>query len=75
MIGLHARAVERRLRRFKHPVPIEVIEFKDPAETTQTVLARTREVGGVAFGFGNIAGPGEKLIAHWDAVGEPIEIS
>jgi hypothetical protein len=74
VIGLHARAVERRLRRFKHPAPVEVIEFKDPVETTQTVLARVREVGGVAFGFGNIAGPGEALIAHWDAVGEPIEV-
>lgn len=74
VIGLHARAVERRLRRVNHPAPVDVIEFEDPAETTQAVLARILDVGGVAFGFGNIAGPGEEMIAHWSAVGEPFEV-
>ena len=74
VMGLHARAVERRLRRVKHLSPIEVIETGGPAETTHKVLLGIREVGGVVFGFGNIAGPGEALIAHWSAAGDPVEL-
>jgi poly-gamma-glutamate synthase PgsB/CapB len=74
VMGLHAQAVERRLRRVKHLSPIEVIETNGPAETTHKVLSGIRTVGGVVFGFGNIAGPGEALIAHWSAAGEPVEV-
>lgn len=70
VMGLHARAVERRLRRLNTRAPVEAIGTRAPAEMTQTVLSGIRENGGIAFGFGNIAGPGEELIAHWSAVGE-----
>jgi hypothetical protein len=74
VIGFHARALQRRLKGLSKLVPIEVIGVEDPAGTTQTVLAPIRVVGGVLFGFGNIAGSGEALIAHWNAVGDRFEV-
>ena len=74
VVGLHARAVQRRLQRFNVRTPVQAIATCTPAETTHIVLSGIRENGGVVFGFGNIAGPGEALIAHWNAIGEPFEV-
>ena len=79
VLGLHARALEQRLKRCDGSVPIEVLRQKQPAEITRTVLSGVRDAGGVGvgggggvvFGFGNIGGPGEALVMHWSAVGAP----
>jgi poly-gamma-glutamate synthase PgsB/CapB len=74
VMGLHARAVQRRLRRSDHSASVEILEMQNPVETTRAVLASIRDIGGVVFGLGNIAGPGEELIAHWSAAGETFEV-
>ncbi len=72
--GLHARAVERRLRQRDGSSPVEVLRLKRPADITRTVLSRTCEVGGVVFGFGNFGGVGEALVKNWGEIGEPWEV-
>lgn len=72
--GLHARAVERRLKRLNTRALVEAIGTRPPAETTHMVSSKIPVDGGVVFGFGNIAGMGEALIAHWSATGEPVEV-
>jgi len=74
VMGLHAQALERRLKRFSRRTPVEALEVKGPEETTRTVLPSIREARGLVFGFGNMVGPGEGLIAHWNAIGEPFEV-
>jgi len=71
--GLHAPALRRRLGR-SDVVPIEVLRRTRPASMTRTVLSGIGDAGGVVFGFGNIAGAGESLVAHWREVGEPWEV-
>lgn len=73
VMGLHARAVQRRLKRSGRSASVEVLEMQDPVGATRAVLAGIRDFGGVVFGLGNIAGPGEELIVHWSAVGETFE--
>ena len=70
IIGLHAQALARRLRRGGTGPPIEVLSEKRPAEITRAVLSGIRESGGVVFGFGNFGGAGEGLVKHWREVGE-----
>lgn len=72
--GLHARALARRLKRRGRLGRIEVVRGKRPEEIIQNLLAGMGDAGGVIFGFGNIAGPGEALIAHWSAAGEPLDV-
>lgn len=71
VLGLHAAALKRLLKRFDDAARIEVLRQKRPAEIMQSVLPRIRDAGGVVFGFGNIGGAGEALVAHWRAAGEP----
>jgi hypothetical protein len=73
-LGLHARALERRLRRRDDAAAIEVLREGQPAAITRRVLSGMRGVGGVVFGFGNIGGAGEALAKHWSKIGEPWEI-
>ena len=74
VMGLHARAFERRLKRASRRTSVEVLEVKGPEETTRMVMSSIRQARGLVFGFGNMAGPGEALIAHWNAIGEPFEV-
>jgi len=71
VLGLHARALERRLRRRDDAAAIEVLRDGKPAEITRTVLSGMRGAWGVVFGFGNIGGAGEALATHWSKIGEP----
>jgi hypothetical protein len=72
--GLHAPALERRLRRLFGNSRIKVLRSGQPAEMTREVLSEIRQTGGVVFGFGNIGDVGKNLVNHWCAVGEPLEI-
>jgi poly-gamma-glutamate synthase PgsB/CapB len=74
VLGLHAAALKRRIKRFDDAARIEVLRENPPAEITQTVLSGIRDAGGIVFGFGNIGGAGEVLVAHWSAAAEPWEI-
>ncbi len=74
VLGLHAPALARRLKRFDDAARIEVLRGTRPAEITQTALSGIREAGGAVFGFGNIGGVGEALVAHWSEAGEPWEV-
>jgi poly-gamma-glutamate synthase PgsB/CapB len=74
VLGLHAPALAWRLKRFDDVARIEVLRDSRPAEITQTAASGIREAGGVVFGFGNIGGPGEALVAHWGEAGEPWEV-
>jgi poly-gamma-glutamate synthase PgsB/CapB len=73
VIGLHARALARRLKRGNAAGRIEVVRANRPEEITQSVLLGMGDTGGVVFGFGNIGGAGEALVAHWSAAGERLE--
>jgi poly-gamma-glutamate synthase PgsB/CapB len=75
VLGLHARALERRLRRCDAGTPIAVLCQKEPVDITRTVLSGLREAGGVVFGFGNIGGAGEALVKYWSELGESWEIA
>ncbi len=68
--GLHAAALRRHLGR-SDAVPIEVLGRTRPSRMTQTVMSGIGNTGGVVFGFGNIAGAGESLVAHWRQMYEP----
>lgn len=74
VLGLHAPALVRRLRRFDDAARVEVLRWTRPAEITQTVVSGIAEAGGAVFGFGNIGGVGEALVAHWSEAGEPWEV-
>jgi poly-gamma-glutamate synthase PgsB/CapB len=74
VLGLHAPALARRLKGCEGAARIEVIRGSRPAEITQTALSGIREAGGAVFGFGNIGGVGEALVAHWSETGEPWEV-
>jgi len=74
VVGLHARTLERRLRRRDDAVPIEVLRQGQPADITRTVLSGMRSTGGIVFGFGNIGGAGEALATYWSTMGEPWEM-
>jgi poly-gamma-glutamate synthase PgsB/CapB len=74
VMGLHARALQRRLKRFDAGPPVHVVEAAKPAITTRKLLSVIRDGGGIVFGFGNIAGAGEELIAHWNSAADPIEL-
>lgn len=73
VLGLHARAVERRLRRCNDMVPVEVLRDIRPAEITRRALSAVEDGERIVFGFGNIGGAGEALVRHWSEVGEPWE--
>jgi poly-gamma-glutamate synthase PgsB/CapB len=74
VMGLHAQAVARRLKHIDGEGRIEVVRAKRPEDITQSVLREMGDVGGLVFGFGNIGGPGEALVAHWSAAGERVEV-
>ncbi len=74
VLGLHAPAVARRLKRIDDAAEIEVMRLTRPADITDCVLSPIREAGGVVFGFGNIGEAGEALVTHWSRVGETLEI-
>jgi len=74
VLGLHAAALKRLLKRFDDAAQIEVLRQNRPAEIMQSVLPGIRDAGGIVFGFGNIGGAGEALVAHWRAAAEPWEI-
>ncbi len=71
--GLHAPVLRRRLGR-SDEVPVEVLHRTRPSRMTQTVMSGIGDTGGIVFGFGNIAGAGESLVAHWRRVCEPWDI-
>jgi len=72
VLGLHARALKRRLRGRDDAASIEVLRGGQPAEITRTVLSGMRGAGGgMVFGFGNIGGAGEGLATYWNEIGEP----
>jgi poly-gamma-glutamate synthase PgsB/CapB len=72
LCGLHARALKRRLGRSEKGCGVEVLSPGEPAKMMETVTAGFGVPGGVVFGFGNIGGPGKKLVKHWQEAGEPV---
>ncbi len=74
VMGLHATALVRRVRRWANGARIEVLPETRPSQIMQAVLADLEEEGVTLFGFGNMGGAGEALVAHWDAVGERLEV-
>ncbi len=74
VMGQHAPAVAWRLGRVDGAARIEVLRGKRPAEITQRAAAGVGERGGAVFGFGNIGGVGEALVAHWGEAGERWEV-
>jgi poly-gamma-glutamate synthase PgsB/CapB len=74
VLGRHAPALALRLRRYDDAARIEVLRGTRPTEITQTAASGIPEAGGAVFGFGNIGGVGEALVAHWSEVGESWEV-
>ena len=70
--GLHAPALARRLRRSGNRVPIDVLHPIRPPDVMKTILAEAQGKEPVVFGFGNIGGLGEAMVAHWNADGLPL---
>ncbi|HSW29834.1 MAG TPA: Mur ligase family protein [Longimicrobiales bacterium] len=83
--GLHAAALERRVRRVRDrasrppgeppeapPTPIRVVRRASPERLTRAALSELGPDGGVVFGFGNIGGPGVELVEHWSRTGEAV---
>jgi hypothetical protein len=68
--GLHAKALQRRLRSVDEESRVEVVRPSRPAEITRTVTSSVRGERGIVFGFGNIGGLGGELVRHWSRVGE-----
>ncbi|MBN2415063.1 poly-gamma-glutamate synthase PgsB [bacterium] len=55
---------------FRRRVPgARILETKDPRPATERLLAELDD-GAVVFGFGNMAGPGERLAAYWRTTGD-----
>jgi poly-gamma-glutamate synthase PgsB/CapB len=69
--GLHAHALQRRLKRCDSAARVEVIRPSGPGRIMQRVFSGLDEGGHVIFGFGNIGGVGEALVMHWHGAGEP----
>jgi hypothetical protein len=63
VIGEHANVVRRKVK------GVEVIKRMRPEEMTNSIVSDIEE-GGVLFGFGNIGGAGQRLVEHWQRVGE-----
>ena len=63
VIGEHANVVRRKVK------GVEVIKRMRPEEMTNSIVSDIEE-GGVLFGFGNIGGAGQRLVGHWQRVGE-----
>lgn len=61
--GQHARVFRRRIPGTR------ILKAKNPRKATE-VLLNHLEDGSIVFGFGNMAGPGERLTAHWRTTGE-----
>lgn len=74
VLGLHAPALARRLERFSGRVRIDVLRGERPEQITRTAVSGIAEAGGAVFGFGNIGGVGETLVAHWGEIGAPWEV-
>jgi poly-gamma-glutamate synthase PgsB/CapB len=70
VVGLHGRALARRLGRVVNGGKVEVLRGTKPEEITRTVLSGIADEGGVLFGFGNIGGVGQALVAHWSKAGK-----
>ena len=61
-IGGHANVVKRKVDK------TQTLALKSPDIITQTI-AEEMEEGGIIFGFGNIAGAGERLVEYWQREG------
>ncbi len=74
--GLHAAALERRVRRARHAArsstTIRIVRGRSPERLTDAALSALGPGGGVVFGFGNIGGPGVELVEHWSQTGEAV---
>jgi hypothetical protein len=73
LIGVHARAMRRQLRRSHPSKPITVLPRRPPAAMMRAVLSQARDKT-VVFGFGNIGGAGETLVRHWSEHGDTLEV-
>ena len=74
MCGVHAPALERRLKPRRGTTELVVLRRSQPSEITRIVTSELGGGGGVVFGFGNIGGVGKELIAHWSELAEPFDI-
>jgi len=74
VLGQHAPALAMRLRGADGAARIEVLRGARPAEITRRAASGIGEAGGAIFGFGNIGGLGEALVAHWRGTGEAWEV-
>ena len=63
VIGGHANVVQRKVK------AVEVIKRTRPEEITNSIASAMKE-DGVLFGFGNIGGAGQRLVEHWQRMGE-----
>ncbi len=64
LAGKYPPAIRRRL-----PSAV-ALGHPPPQEMTKTILSSMQDRDGVVFGFGNFAGAGKLLSAHWAEVGE-----
>jgi poly-gamma-glutamate synthase PgsB/CapB len=70
--GLHAHALEFKLRREDRENRIRILRPGPPDGITGQIVKEMGGEGGIIFGFGNIAGLGDTLVRHWRHVGEPV---
>jgi gamma-polyglutamate synthase len=74
--GLHAAALERRVRRVRQSggqqVAIRVLRRASADGLTRAALDELGPSGGVVFGFGNIGGAGVEMVEHWSRTGEAV---
>jgi poly-gamma-glutamate synthase PgsB/CapB len=72
VLGRPARAAARQLRRVLGPGILKFSSFPEPRpEDLMNEIVRPADREPVIIGFGNIVGPGEKLIQYWEKVGTP----
>jgi hypothetical protein len=73
--GLHATALERRVRRMRRrggmagPPALQALGPTSAPGLTRLLLSCLEGSGGIVLGFGNIAGTGEELVEHWSRTG------
>jgi hypothetical protein len=53
--------------------PVDILKNKPPEAMTKTMFAEIEDQS-VIFGFGNMKGAGELLVAYWNKIGEAYEL-
>lgn len=70
VVGLHANALQWRLRHAPGERRVRVLRRASPAEVMKRILEADDNGPGLVFGFGNMGGLGEMMVRHWRKAGE-----